>query len=278
MNSTPLNREKCPSIEELSAFFDGESSDPEISLHLAGCPSCRARMTAFSEMESAIRNAVARETGTDGEISERILSLVRKSLPEKKQSFFVRWFPAPVLWRAACLFLIVGITGYFTWNEYRSEHRKTDDPAVSHSARVPATISPVNSRPVQISDLSGITFSSDGTASLSAPGQAYASIPDYVRHVWTFSGDVGEALRDIPAKAGLPDSCVKKTSSGYDVSFKGSKIQAVRFVRACGAAGFRLLSPDQPQPEQSYFAGSADAPVLYSASFPVKETPDGGKK
>jgi hypothetical protein len=41
--------------------------------------------------------------------------------------------------------------------------------------------------------------------------------------------------------------------------------QLAEFVRKCKNAGFRLISPVQPQPEQTTFSGSGDAPVSYRA-------------
>ena len=259
-------------MEEISAYFDGESSSPErLRTHLAECPRCRACLESLARMDFSIRKRVRQETGTDREISEKILARVKKELPSGRKSFLVRRFPSPVLWRAACLFLIAGATGYFSWSEYRESKRIPRETSVAPSAAVPASISPVSSRPVQLSDLSGIRFSSDGAGLPFSSGQPYQPIRDYVRHVWVFSGDAEQALRRILKEVGLPETCMKRSADGIDVAFKGEKIRAVRFVKACAAAGFRLLSPDQPQPEQTSFTGRADEPVLYRAAFPGKD-------
>ena len=284
MNGDPLTKEICPANEEISSYFDGESACPDrIAEHLSRCALCRAYLDTLIKMDLSIKHTVRRETGTDREISEKILRGVKESLHTGRKNIFVRRFPSPVLWRAACLFLIAGITGYFAWKEYRVEsgRRLPESSSVAPSAGTPAVLSPAGSRPVQLSDLSSIRFSSDGTSVPLSSAQPYQSIPDYVRHVWRFSGDtaqrtfsVEKALLPILKETGLPESCMKKSDLGMEVSFKGEKIRAVRFVKACSAAGFSLLSPDQPQPEQSCFAGSADETILYRATFPDKESSD----
>ena len=54
------------------------------------------------------------------------------------------------------------------------------------------------------------------------------------------------------------------------LSFNATRMQSVKFVRACRLLGYSLLSPVQPQPEQNRFAGEADSMISYHADFVIR--------
>ena len=56
----------------------------------------------------------------------------------------------------------------------------------------------------------------------------------------------------------------------YSLSFRATRMQTVKFVRACRLLGYSLLSPVQPQPEQNRFSGEADSMISYDADFVIR--------
>ena len=130
---------------------------------------------------------------------------------------------------------------------------------------------------IDVSELADASFSNmPASAPHSVPGkdstQLPVAIPDNVDQVWsvpTRSAFRAENLQKLIRSLGIPDGDVEfqKNGNQFSVSFRGTKMQSVRFVRSCKAIGCSLLSPVQPQPEQDRFAGHADSMIRYSATF-----------
>ena len=264
-----LQKNECPSREQLSAYFDRECKHPElIEKHLKQCQCCRDYLETLSRIEYSIKHAVRQETGSDAEISKRILKSVQSAIDKKERTGIRRFFPAPVVWRAAILLMFGCSIGYLLWEEIREEEHVCPG-TVQNSASVQASLSSTG-RAVQVDELEEISFVSDTSDTVFAEGKAPASIKPYVKHVWEISGQSERVLNDLLKKAGIPAKKLTKNDDVWLLQTPMTKLQAVQFVKACSEAGFQLMSQDQPQPEQYFFAGQADETIKYSADFILK--------
>ena len=264
-----LQKNECPSREQLSAYFDRESKHPEIiEKHLKQCPACRAYLETLSKIEYSMKHAIRQETGSDAEISKRILKGVQSSIRKKEQPSFTRFFPKPVVWRAAVLLMLGCSVGYLLWEEMREtkmEKQKENNP-VQNSATVPAALTSTG-RAVQVEELEEINFVADTSNTVFAEGKAPVAIKSYVKHCWEVSEKAEPVLADILKKSGIQSKMLTKNEDGWLLKVSMTKMQAAQFVKACSEAGFQLMSPEPPQPDQSFFTGQADDVIKYSADF-----------
>lgn len=272
MLENPRHLDGCPSLEQITAYFDQESKMPEqISSHLKNCEKCKKYFKSLSLMDYSLKHVVRKETGSDSEISKRILAGVRDSIKkERKKKLLIPAF-SPVQWRAASLFLFAGLLGYFVWDEYsESAAEPVVENRIVSSAAIPAVItaSPAGGT-VQVSELTTVKFSSDGTELPVSLEREYLPIREYVRHIWKGAGDPEKEIPKILMENKIENASLSKTENGWKLTFKGTKQQVIQFVRSSVKNGMILLSPDQPQPEQNTFSGKADDLVFYSASYPV---------
>ena len=261
-----LYKNECPSREQLSAYFDRECNHPEmVERHLKQCQTCRNYLETLTQIEYSIKHKIRQATGTEAEISKRILKSVRSAVNKKERTGFRRFFPAPVAWRAAILIMFGCSIGYLLWEEMLEEAHVCPG-TVQNSASVQAALSSTG-RAVQVEELDEINFISDTSDTVFAEGKGPASIKPYVKHVWEISGLSERVLNDLLKKSGIPAKKLTKNDDGWLLQAPMTKMQAVQFVKACSEAGFKLLSQDQPQPEQSFFSGQADETIKYSADF-----------
>ncbi|MBN1865637.1 MAG: hypothetical protein JW808_12135, partial [Victivallales bacterium] len=95
-----------------------------------------------------------------------------------------------------------------------------------------------------------------------------AAINDEVRHIW-----IAPELKNAPfiIRAAIDKKNIIRLQENdlgdIEAELHISKKQLVTLVRKCHSAGFSLLSPTQPQPEQSLFSGNGDDKVKYLAVF-----------
>lgn len=101
-----------------------------------------------------------------------------------------------------------------------------------------------------------------------------AYISSHVEHVWIESGpggkeDLRKRISAILKSIRVPESAVTFSTSenSLHMNIQMSSMQCALFVRVCADEGMKLLSPQQPQPEQNRFIGSGREPVLYSVDF-----------
>ena len=289
MESPDKTESSCPSFEILSEYFDGECRDEAVVSHVAVCEHCARTLEELAFIDKAISRALEKNTPAD--LPQKILAGVRNRLKEeeKKRSRF--YFPASFYVRAAALVAVLGMVGYFIWDDYsyRAElERPVGITQLKPSAEVPAGLSAPEHgvRPlhkfgsIDVRELDSASFSNVPVYESNAAQPAEqiggrAVIPDHVKQVWTVSARDAEFQKDLLAVVqalGIDRKSVRfsRENDKLSLSFNATRMQSVKFVRACRLLGYSLLSPVQPQPEQNRFAGEADSMISYHADFVIR--------
>lgn len=106
-----------------------------------------------------------------------------------------------------------------------------------------------------------------------------AKIEPKVRQLWIYDrkqklADVERTLRNVIGKLSIPWSSVKMNVSPGSTELKAffniNSYQTVLLARALKDAGYSLVSPVQPQPEQTHFIGTGREEIEYSLIFSPK--------
>lgn len=281
MESPIPEKEKCPSFETLSAVFDRECSEEAVLSHVRECEICQKTLKELEGLERALKLALERETPAD--LSERILAGFHDREKARERKFTIH--PGTLHFaRAAALIAVLALVGYMVWDDYSTSSQPvTLTPRIAQSAGTAAELGapdrpdPLKRGMIDATDLSTVSFSNSADTPIYPSGattkNAALPIPDEVAQVWsvptTSSSDFREDLRSLIQSLGIPSGSFRtaNTEKGFNVRFKGTKLQTVKFVKICKALGYSLLSPVQPQPEQNRFAGKATDVIEYNADF-----------
>lgn len=287
------NNEKCPLPEVISAFFDGtlDSGSPE-SLHIKSCPECNKILNSYAAIARALKSM--RQNKDAAALIHSITAGVHRKLLEPAHNSIP--FPKLLL-RIAATALIAGAALYFAANSMlTAEPQKTVAP-VSQTALVSAA-NPMDKRdayPYYTGSDSGVF--SGATSGNAVPLQNLVNV-DYgssfnpvfkmdsaadgksgkpvqiggsVHQVWVVPDlkDSAAIFKQLLERYNVPQKDISAAVSGSSVKIQTvmTKGQLVNLVKSCKSAGFELISPQSPQPEQKTFFGKAADPVFFSVEL-----------
>ncbi len=278
MPEVDLSKNCCISHERLSAFFDGEEIlSINEQAHMQVCNECRDKLGHFKHINSCINTALDKACPDD--ITERVMKGVKEKLRihegidydyEKQKSIHRRTDASMWFARVAALVAFACLLSYFV---FMSGNRRTGTDIASNKRTgtgIPAELAGNNDfGSVKYSDVSKISFVGSGTVQET---ESPAKIDSSVKHVWITKlqeADTALKLREMLALDGVKNDSVsvKQEKGVVTVSGEMTARQTAQFVRMCRSAGCSLLSPQQPQPEQSHFTGTGTEPVFYEAQF-----------
>lgn len=101
----------CPTPEQLSAFFDGETADrAPVERHLSGCAACRLALADLRDLRAALAARDDRPTGPE---TEQALLHLRRKLDPSSASPKPRFAPAYAAAFAGMLMLAFGLGWFF---------------------------------------------------------------------------------------------------------------------------------------------------------------------
>lgn len=287
---------RCPAGEELGALVDGELAEDRaaaVNTHLETCGTCREIVAAYRRIGQVLRRR-GDVTAPEG-MAERIKTALDLSLENShpKTIRFPRIFSIAL--RVAAMVAIGGTVVLYTLQpknspvastkpetalvrpgtELAAYNKKSGDkfPYFSTSGTIGGTAVPLNSlvdasygeNPSPI-----FTGGAAGAASVVRRNRPVA-INDLVRQVWAVSrvDAAKKQMEQFGRAAGLNANQWRLSDDGRKLllSARLNKNDLVKLVRDCRSAGFELLSPEAPQPEQRYFVGNPTDPVVYHAEF-----------
>jgi len=150
----PELREREPHVagERLGAFVDGELESAEaeaVRRHLAACPACRSDANILGRAGALLREAVAAEPAPDPEVVWRAVRARMEAntpagipVPARRRFSPPAWLALPrsLVWTAAALVLIAGLTLLQTRGWLAPSPEPTPLPPPSLAAGPPAVV------------------------------------------------------------------------------------------------------------------------------------------
>ena len=290
---------KCPLPEVISAFFDGtlDANSPE-SRHIKSCQECNKVLNSYAAIARALKSM--RQDKDTAALVHSITAGVHRKLQEPPHSSIP--FPKLLL-RIAATVLIAGGALYFAASSMLTETAKNVAPA-SQPTLAAATIpnkDKQESYPYYTGSDSGVF--SGATAENAVPLQNLVNV-DYgssfnpvfkmdnaakeksgkpvsiggsVHQVWVVPDlkDSAATFKQMLERCSVPPKDISAAVSGNSVKVQTvmTKGQLVNLVKACKGAGFELITPQAPQPEQNTFLGRATDPVFFSVELLQNEQP-----
>lgn len=272
-------KSKCPDVEFVSAYFDGElgPGSPEFR-HIKECPVCRKKLESYQQIADTLKAELSAEV--PNRLPERIITRIRKNNSLEQKSYwrfpFILKIAAMLILTATVLLLLLPgeennirdispIPEFLNLPEDPGSHLTTLDlPGHKRIADNTGAIDLDHFSPASTNNNNEINFVTDDT------GEKPAIISPEVKQVWVVK-NLESGTKEFVKFAKKDDLRFTKDSNGdFSAKIKISKIQLVELVRKCQQAGFKLLSPTQPQPEQNIFNGNKDDIVDYQAIFTVR--------
>lgn len=299
---------KCPESEALSAHFDREEPlDKDAATHVSVCETCGKRLADYGLISKNLKSVLSSSQPED--LALRIKAGVHEKLKREAQRppiNFPYWLSSAAAAVAVCALGAYMVT-HMERPQREAEPQPmeyAEKLTASPSALVPSELSvPQSAAPsiaateapvlparrnmpdsfgaIDLNQLSSVSFGGDDGARMMAGAaesgtfKRPATIDSSVKHVWMLQTgvDLPGYLKSMESTLSLDPRRISTAAEGdgeVRVSFDVSRRQAVAIVRSMKAAGFELLSPQQPQPEQKVFNGNGDEPVKYEANFVFK--------
>ncbi|QSH40395.1 hypothetical protein P0136_13490 [Lentisphaerota bacterium ZTH] len=285
------NLKQCPTFEEISTYFDGINEVPGIDLHIEECAACRKTLQDIAELDAAIKARANIPQEDIPQLTARIKDgFYRKN--ELEPAKYGMPFPRVVLHLAAALAICSAVV-------YVAVQGLTDDMRsanIADPAQDAVAASQIDKFPYYTSNGSGVLNSNGSENSVEVenliPANYGSSEPvmfnggvqagaqkinpviirPKVDHVWVVKNisKADDTLKRMIKNSGTP---LQLRQDGSVITMQGrlNKLELVKLVRACSNAGFELVSPVAPQPEQHYFKGNSGEPVNYQAQFLVNK-------
>jgi hypothetical protein len=253
-NNEAPRANKCPSLETLSAFFDGEidRNSPD-AVHIRECPECSAVIKEYSKIDDCIKKSVLEAAPPD--LNERIKNKVHSKL--EKENGKPPTLAFSIFLKTAAALIICSALTFYTINSFRKNKTSETSPVNPASRLNVEGIIPLE-------NFSEVSFNS-------GKNKKSIKVPDNVKQVWSIR-NMEEANRKImnvaaEMKPGPQKFRLSKEKNTLRLNTTMTKAQLVRFIRKCVSEGFRLLSPSAPQPEHKNFSGDPKDKVNYKSDF-----------
>ncbi|MEM4248205.1 MAG: hypothetical protein QXH80_02975 [Candidatus Nanoarchaeia archaeon] len=294
------NKEKkCPEKEFLSLYADDMlSSDLPEFKHISACEKCKAEVMLYKKLGAVIQDSLF--SAVPENFAETSVSKFRERLANEESKIIP--FPVLVLARvASILFFLSSVIFFvsslvtneeenppasFARSEDSSHEATTQLPSATNEKMVANNISPVSpQQQVSKGEASfqdnSVSFENMALTSAGASGQQLqrfssysntdrpAQIPKIVRHVWSVKDIEAAKTRLVQIISQNKDGQENIHSRAKDnsrIKFalgKLQKKQLVEIVKQLSEEGFKLLSPQEPQPERQVFEGAPEEPVRY---------------
>lgn len=277
------NKTNCPEVEFVSAFFDGEL-DPATAeyKHIKDCPECKKHLDSYQELADSIKGEF--DIVVPNGLAERIIAGVKRRNQLEAQP---ETMPFPLLIKMAAMFILIFGVLYVVIPKAPPKPSKVEDlepkPQFLNDAVPMGNLTTMdvpsrdrianNTGSIDLEHFFPSSTRTDHKINFVANDgkEKPAWIPTSVKQVWVVK-DVSTGLNKMAKLANEKNilSMGKNSQGDGELNLKLSKVQLVNLVRQCHKAGFKLLSPTQPQPEQNTFAGNQNDEVTYKAVLTQK--------
>ena len=243
---------KCPEIEDLSAWCDGELNDSQIENHVNECNECKQWVAGVKEIDVALNARLTANVGR-GADSDLIMRLAREdqSEPQAWQLLESHW-----VLRIAALFIVCGVSYMYLSPEQEpvlADVQPADEPAkVIDIDSAKSDFSSLNqSTTIVNTDLTKVAV-----LSTELNNEVSVSISSEVSHVWApnqsqSQAEAKEFVLQVLAEMGHVDNLEFKEVANGVLELESSLLDSdlLELVRRLNEADLPLMSSQQPQPE-----------------------------
>jgi hypothetical protein len=285
------NHSQCPDIEQLNAFYDGVlPEDSPVAEHVRSCDKCQKTLEVYGKVGEALKEHCRI---SEKQITESIKKGFYRKL-EQAQSRQTIMMPKFIFQMAAALAICSGVIYFALQGTMSTPENVITSPAAASTEEIDPGRYPYytgsdsgvlsgsinensiplrNFIPAGFGDTEPVFNVSTSRARKGTPKPV--AIAKRVRHVWVVKniGQAHNALLGMLKKYAVGSNISLQDVKGK-LHLKGTltKLQLVKLVKLCKKAGFELLSPQAPQPEQNLFQGSGSATTQYNAVFMINKT------
>ncbi len=273
----------CPDYEDVSAFLDGELASSSEYKHIEKCVICQKRLEEYRKVNYSIRKEL--QDSVPENFAVDILAKVREKKERKARKKNAKFFNFPLFMKVAALFIVTVAILFMVLPERISKDNETFDPVSSeplvflNEPVIPGHITnlqfppgmqhaDVGSDSIDIGDLMNVSsgnLNDMDFCDIEDKNGNVASIAPEVTQAWSVD-NMKSAEKKFAKFAKNAKFTIDKNGNAV-AKLKLSKKELAELVRRCKEASFRLLSPNQPQPEQITFAGNQDDKVSYTATI-----------
>jgi hypothetical protein len=266
--------------------LDGElDMETREARHIGGCSRCGQTLQAYEQIGCGLQREMSAAVPED--LASRVGQHLRRRIAEETPPPRFRFlWPARIAAAAAVVILAgLAVRGLFEERQRiqvadRAEieapvqpvaltptaRPKAPTPAPTEVAAAEGRIAVADFTPASLGPMPPIRFVTDGGETKPA------AISPAVRHVWLSNNPDACCAKfaEVAAAAGVPPEQITLSTdktANRQVVVNASRRQLVDMVHAWAASGHSLLTPVQPQPEQTVFSGTGDEPVQYAAVF-----------
>ncbi len=300
---TKNEKTKCPEIEVLSLYYDGLLDKESVeSIHISACPKCLAKIESYGRIDGLLDDALSLgldpsftekvKKAVHGKLDEAPKFLSYSYLLARAASvmfvifasvFFVKnlYYP-PMQEYDVDQYAITGGMGS-TQAEQKSDfpspgeiktqkaRNNTASPPGGTDKKTIENHQNPSMNEVPVSDVSLVSTGADDSIRFSdadSGKEKPAPIDKIVHHVWAVKDvedakkKIGDLITSISQKDSLRARKKNVTTEKF-VLKKIDKQSLVDLIKRLSGEGFKLLTPEQPQPENNIFQGKPDEPVKY---------------
>ena len=266
MSDRPETMDKCPPVEELSAWYDSELRDGVLEAHVARCARCQQTVDSYRDIDRQIQGTLA-ATARHPDAVSRIKrgSLGRIQERRDRILYLNSWGRIAAAAAAACV--VVAVMTYF--RDFSAGRLGDAQPL---AAADPATALQPAAAVWEPAAVQLLACGAGGDV-LNPAAAAVTPAADtaVVHHVWVGDDPVAAVatLTGLVAPAAKPEleALIQQTADRYTVELLLPGTQLQGLVNRLDAKGLKLLSPTGPQPGAPSADAPAATPVRYLVDF-----------
>lgn len=279
-------KRQCPDPEHLSAWYDSELKDDELASHLAECPRCQRRLRGYRNLDRKLDEYVA----VSPDVVERIkLGSLRRLAAGSDTMPYPNWLRVAAAMAALlvlCFLVLVRMqetapSGSIAHHlaPLAPQTLTAGPAAVDSRPRAPETAEKRFEETTEEfrGKLRVVRYGDDAeggqttlVSAIDDSDERVAVVADHVRHVWLVE-EPERPLRRLqkmfPRQREELQGLIDDDESRYVLQIVIDERQLHGIVNEFYISGFKLLSPDAPQPGQAYDEDALGRTVQYEVNF-----------
>ncbi len=257
--SDQTEQTKCPTEEELSAWYDAQAEDPEMEAHVAVCPRCKELIGSYETIDLGVRHTI-KKVGSPADAKHITQTSIEKiRLDDEKTGKRRTTFRVVVVLAIAAA--VLGLIAFLYHRSQQSLQQRG-----SGAKGIAGDGVAVNLSQVKVLGVADTPDERNALIKLAGDGS--------VKQEWSVS-DPALALTDVkdllaPETHATLDTIALTKADRCSLLLELSRDELQYFVDQLDRRGYRLLSADGPQPGTLHWSAGSET-VRYHAEFVRQE-------